>query len=159
VGVKRIDSMTLTTFGAIMSFALERVGYSVNIYKSMVQKAKDSVLKETLQLLLDEEIRNYALMEQTRRENVTEMILEPITGLQQEDYRIEVTLSDQPKDVDLLKVAIVLEEKEQNFFNDSSAKVPLPEVARTFRRIAQKKEKNLAKLKAFGLDQLLKGSS
>ncbi len=38
-----------------MSFALERVGYSVNIYKSMVQKAKDSVLKETLQLLLDEE--------------------------------------------------------------------------------------------------------
>jgi hypothetical protein len=124
VGVKRIDSMTLTTFGAIMNFALEMVGYSVNIYTSMVQKAKDSVLKETLQVLLNEEIKNYALMEQARRENVTEMILEPITGLQQEDYRIEVSLSDQPKDVDLLKVALVLEEKEQNFFNDSSAKVP-----------------------------------
>lgn len=124
MGVKRIDSMTLTTFGAIMNFALEMVGYSVNIYTSMVQKAKDSVLKETLQVLLNEEIKNYALMEQARRENVTEMILEPITGLQQEDYRIEVSLSDQPKDVDLLKVALVLEEKEQNFFNDSSAKVP-----------------------------------
>jgi hypothetical protein len=145
--------MALSTFGAIMNFALERVGYSVNIYKSMVQKAKDSVLKGTLQLLLDEEKRNYALMEQTRRENVTEMILEPITGLQQEDYEITVNLSEQPKDIDLLKVALIFEEKEQNFFSDSSAKVPLPEVARIFRKVAQKKEKTLAKLKALGLNQ------
>jgi rubrerythrin len=145
--------MALSTFGAIMNFALEKVGYSVNIYKSMVQKAKDSVLKETLQLLLDEEIRNDTLMEQTRRENVTEMILEPITGLEQEDYEITVDLPKQAKDIDLLKVALVLEEKERNFFSDSSAKIPLPEVARTFRKVAQKKEKTLAKLKALGLNQ------
>ena len=151
--------MGLSTFGAIMNFALERVGYSVTIYKSVAQKAKDSVLKETLQVLLDEETKNYALMEQTRRENVTEMILEPITGLQREDYEIKVNLSDQPKDVDLLKVVLVLEEKERDFFNDSSAKVPLPEVARTFRRIVQKKEKTLAKLKTLGLEQFLKASS
>jgi hypothetical protein len=145
--------MALSTFGAVMNFALERVGYSVNIYKRMVQRVKDPVLKEALQLFLDEEIRNYALMEQTRRENVTEMILEPIAGLQQEDYEIEVNLSDQPKDIDLLKVALVLEEKERNFFSDSSVKVPLPEVARIFRKAAQKKEKTLAKLKALGLNQ------
>ncbi len=145
--------MVLSTFGAIMNFALERVGYSVNIFKSMVQKAKDSVLKETLQLLLDEEVRNYGLMEQTRRENVTEMILEPITGLEQEDYEITVDLSKQPKDIDLLKVALILEEKERKFFSDSSAKIPLPEVARTFRKVAQKKEKTLAKLKTLGLNQ------
>jgi hypothetical protein len=57
-----------------------------------------------------------------------------------------------------LKAALALEEKEQNFFSDSSAKVPLSEVARTFRRIAQKKGKSLAKLKALGLNQLLKAS-
>ncbi len=145
--------MALGTFGAIMNFALERVGSSVNIFKSMVQKAKDSVLRETLQLLLDEEIRNYGLMEQTRRENVTEMILEPITGLEQEDYEITVDLPKQPKDIDLLKVALVVEEKERKFFSDSSAKIPLPEVARTFRKVAQKKEKTLAKLKTLGLNQ------
>ncbi len=150
--------MALSTFGAIMNFALERVGYSVNIYRRMVQKAEDSVLKETLQLLLDEELRNDALMEQTRRENVTEMILEPITGLQQGEYEIGVNLSDQAKDIDLLKVALVLEEKERNFFSDSSGKIPLPEVARTFRKVAQKKEKTLVKLKALGLNQLLKAS-
>ncbi len=29
-------------------------------------------------------------MIKTRRENVTEMILEPVTGLQQEDYEIDL---------------------------------------------------------------------
>ena len=150
--------MPLSTFGAIMGFALKIVEYSVDIYKTGVEKARDPEIKKTFQLLFDEEKKNYTLMEQVRRENVTEMILEPITGLQQEDYEFEVNLSDQVQDADLLKAALVLEEKEQNFFSDSSAKIPLPEVARTFRRIAQKKGKSLAKLKALGLNQLLKTS-
>ena len=159
MGVKRIDSMTLTTFGAIMSFALEMVGYSVNIYKTVGEKAKDPLLKETLQSLLKEEEKNCSLMEQTRRENVTEMILEPIAGLIQEDYEIKVRLSNEADDPDLLKVVLFLEEKEIKFFNESSGKVPLPEVSRIFRKIAQKKEKNLTKLKSLAVGEFLKVSS
>jgi len=92
-------------------------------------------------------------MEQTRRENVTEMILEPITGLHQGDYEFEVEIPDQAKDLDLLKIVLIFEEREQKFFQDSSQKVPLPEVARIFRKVAQKKEKNLTKLKSLGLNQ------
>lgn len=145
--------MALSTFGAIMGFASEMIGSSLDIYKIAIGKAIDPNLKETLQALLKEEEKNYSLMEQTRRENVTEMILEPITGLRQEDYEIDVKLSDHAKDVDLLKVALALEEKEKKFFIDSSAKVPLPEVARIFRRIAQRKEKNLTQLKSLSLNQ------
>lgn len=141
--------MALSTFGAIMGFASEMIGSSLDIYRIAIGKAIDPNLKETLQALLKEEEKNYSLMEQTRRENVTEMILEPITGLRQEDYEIDVKLSDHAKDVDLLKVALALEEKEKKFFIDSSAKVPLPEVSRIFRKIAQKKEENLSKLKSF----------
>jgi rubrerythrin len=154
-GVKRRNEMTLSTFGAIMGFASEMLERALDVYQTVVEKAEDPFLKETLQGLSREEGKNHSLMEQTRRENVTEMILEPITGLHQEDYEIDVKVLDKMKDVDLLKIALILEESEKKFFHDASSRVSLPEVARIFQKIAQRKEKNLIKLKALGLNQLL----
>ena len=143
--------MSLSTFGAIMGFAAEMVQQTEALYKTMVQKAKDPILSEALQVLLEEEGKNYSLMERTRRENVTEMILEPVTGLQREDYEIDLKMTDQMRDADLLKAALAFEERERRFFSEVSNKVPLPEVGRIFRKVAQKKERSLAKLKTLGL--------
>jgi hypothetical protein len=151
--------MSLTTFGAIMGFAAAIVGKSADLYALAIEKAQEPVLKETLQLLLAEEKKNHALMEQARRENVTEMILEPVSGLRREDYEIDRSLSVDARDGDFLKMAFMLEEKEEKFFHEASGKISLPEVARIFRKIAQKKEKNLMKLKSLGLEQALKGVS
>jgi len=151
--------MALSTFGAIMGFSAEMVRQTETFYKTMVQRAKDPILSEALQALLEEEGKNYSLMEKTRRENVTEMILEPITGLHPGDYEIEMTGMDQTKDADLLKMALILEERERRFFSEVSDKVPLPEVGRIFRKMAQKKERSLAKLKTLGLNQFLRGES
>jgi rubrerythrin len=148
--------MALTTFGAIMGFAAEITGQTGEIYRTMVQKAKDPDLKETLQVLSVEGGKSRSLMERTRRENVTEMILEPITGLQQEDYEIDLKVTDPMGDADLLKAALAFEERERNFFSDVSTKVPLPEVARVFRKMAQKKLENLEKLRNLALNQTLK---
>jgi len=144
--------MALTTFGAIMGFAVEMIGRSMDIYRTAVGKVKDPVLKENVQVLLEEGKKNSSLMEQTRRENVTEMILEPIAGLQQEDYEIDLKISGASEDSDLLKAALALEEKERRFFHDSSEKVPLPEVSRIFRKIARKKEKYIDHLKSLRLN-------
>jgi rubrerythrin len=148
--------MALTTFGAIMGFAAEITGQTGEIYKTLAKKATDLTLREVLQVLSAEEEKNHSLMEKTRRENVTEMILEPITGLHQEDYGIDLKVVDPMEDADLLRAALILEEREKKFFNDVSIKVPLPEVARIFRKIAQKKQENLAKLQSLALDQTLK---
>ena len=147
--------MALTTFGAIMGFAAEITGQSGEIYKALAQKAKDLTLREVLQVLSAEEGKSHSLMEKTRRENVTEMILEPITGLRQEDYGIDLKVGDQMGDADLLKVVLTFEEREKKFFSDVSSKIPLPEVARIFRKIAQKKQENLTKLQNLALDQTL----
>lgn len=141
--------MALSTFGAIMGFATEMVQQSETLYKMMVQKAKDPNLREAFQALLEEEGKNLSLTEQTRRENVTEIILEPVAGLQQGDYEVEMKGMNQAQDEDLLKMALILEEREQRFFNGVSDKLPFPEVARIFRKMAQKKEKSIAKLRAF----------
>ncbi len=146
--------MTLSTFGAIMGFSVEMVQQTETFYKTMLQKAKDPVLRAALQVLLEEEEKNYSLVEKTRRENVTEMILEPIAGLHRADYEIEMKGMDQTKDADLLKTALLLEERERRFFSEVSEKLPLPEAGRIFRKMAQKKERSLAKLKTLGIHLL-----
>jgi len=138
--------MALSTFGAIMGFAAEMVGHARAAYEALFEKAKDPELKATLQQLAVEEEKNQALMERTRREHVTEMILEPITGLYKKDYDVHLSQAEQKDDADFLKAALTLEAREKRFFDDASAKVPLPEVARIFRKISKKKEENLGKL-------------
>ena len=44
-------------------------------------------------------------MVKTRRENVTEMILEPVTGLQQEDYEIDLKVPERDGGCRPLKAA------------------------------------------------------
>ena len=138
--------MTLTTFGAIMGFAAEMAKRKEELYKSLAQKTKNSALREVLEVLSGEESKNHALMMKTRRENVTEMILEPVTGLHAEDYEVDLKGTESMEDASILKAALMLEERDEKFFQDASAKVPFPEVARIFRKVAQKKEDNLAKL-------------
>jgi hypothetical protein len=151
--------MGLTTFGAIMGFAAEMAGKTEEVYKTFVSKAKTQALREVLQGLVEEEGKNHALMVKTRRENVTEMILEPVTGLQQEDYEIDLKAPEAPEDASLLKAVLMIEERQKKFFRDASSKVPLPEVARIFRKVAQKKEENLGKLQGLGLSQTLGSNS
>ena len=143
--------MALTTFGAVMGFAAEMVRQGEETYRVAVEKAKDPGLRDGLKDLLAEETKNRSLMERTRREHVTEMILEPITGLRQEDYEMRVQVSAGDVDGDLLKIALAVEEKELKFFQECSARIPLPEVANIFRKVARKKESNLARLRNLAL--------
>jgi len=142
--------MALSTFGAIMGFAAEMVGQTRDTYKALSEKAKNPALKEAFQDLAVDKGKNHSLMEKIRRENVTEMILEPITGLHEEDYEVDLKELQQKDDADLLRVALTLEEREKKFFQDASTKVPLPEVARIFRKISRKMDENLEKLQGLG---------
>ncbi len=151
--------MALTTFGAIMGFAAEMAEKTEEIFKTLVSKAKAQGLRDVLQGLAEEEEKNRILMVRTRRENVTEMILEPVEGLHQEDYEISLRWPELTEDADLLKAALMIEERQRRFFGDVSTKVPLPEVARIFRKVAQKKEENLTKLQGLGLSQTLESKS
>jgi hypothetical protein len=140
--------MELGTFGAVLGFASDVLGQSAEFYGSASDRAKASELKQILAELQDRAKKDRAAMEQARREYITEMILEPIAGLRREEY--EVALGDLALGVDseILKSALFLEERDQRFFRDSSAKLPLPEVARLFRKVATRRLENLAKLRA-----------
>ena len=136
-----------------MGFAAELVKQAEDQYRALALRAKDSTLKEVLEALSSEEVRNHALMMRARRENVTEMILEPVSGLHREDYEMDPKVPDHREDAEIIRAALILEERGKKFFQDASAKVPLPEVARIFRKVAQKKDENLERLQGLGLDK------
>jgi len=139
--------MALTTFGAIMGFAAEMAAKTYEYYKELAVRATDAGLKGSIEELAREEAKTRARLEEMRRLNVTEMILEYVSGLHGEDYHINVDISDSPGDTRVLETAVALEEREKRFFSDASDKVPLPEVARYFRKMVAKKEQNLSRLK------------
>jgi len=56
-----------------------------------------------LEALSEEQKRNYSLMVKARRENVTEMILEPVAGLKPEDYEIDLKVPGPAEDASILK--------------------------------------------------------
>ena len=140
--------MELGTFGAVMGFALQAVTQSAEFFETASDLAEGSELRDVLRSLADRGRKDRARMEQTRRENVTEMILEPITGLYQEEYELTVKELAPGADAEILKMALLLEERDQRFFRDSSAALHRPEVARIFRKVAEMKGKNLITLRA-----------
>ena len=140
--------MALTTFGAIMGFAAGMAAKTCEYYKELAARATDTGLKGSIEELAREEARTSTRLEEMRRLNVTEMILEYVSGLHEEEYEVKVDVPDSPGDKTVVEAAVALEEREKRFFTDASDKVPLPEVAKYFRKMAAKKEQSLSRLRA-----------
>jgi hypothetical protein len=139
--------MELGTFGAVMEFASQVATRSAGYYEAACVRAQGQELREVLKTLRDGARKDRAAIEQIRRENVTEMILEPIAGLHRDEFEAVPGEAASATDAEILATALLLEERDRRFFQDSSAKLPLPEVARAFRRVARKKEETILMLR------------
>ena len=102
--------------------------------------------RATFARLSQQSSKNRAMLERTRRENVAEMILEPITGLQREDYLADLALRADMHFAEVLARALDLEEKGRVFYTAAAEKVSLPEVSRVFKRLASGRADNLSAL-------------
>jgi rubrerythrin len=132
--------MKLATFGAIMTFALELEQQSAVFY----EQAASGSLKEPFLDLARRAHKRAKRIERTRREGVSEMILEPITGMSGEDYPVElVPIGDE---IEMLDRAIRLVETSVRFYQDAAEKIPVKEVARTCQRMAEESTKQKVEL-------------
>jgi rubrerythrin len=133
--------MELGTFGAIMKFALETENNVTSFYES----AKDLVKSEELaSLFSDLAIRGQKrakTIERIRRENVTEMILEPITGLDSDTFTPVTAIPESPDDKALQGIAVEIENNLNVFYSQTAVKVEfLSEVAYAFELLAEANE-------------------
>lgn len=124
--------MELGTFGAIFSFALDLETRAARFYESdsrdvFVERAR-AARKRCLRL------------ERARREMVSEMILESISGICSEDY--DVALDPGGSEVMALRQAKELEDAAVRFYLRAADKMPIPEAARMLRRVAREHEQS-----------------
>jgi hypothetical protein len=141
--------MDLGTTGSILSFALKREAEIGTFYKKCASLTGSSSLIETFDLLQNTQRKRERLLSRFRRENVTEMILEPIHDFDSEAFELAISSEDSPDDSSLLVTAIKIEESSCSFFLKASEKTTfLPEVSDEFKRLSEIAKSNIALLKS-----------
>ena len=122
--------MELSTFGAILNCAMELERAAADFYTRLASNES----RELAATLARAHQKRFQAAQQMRRENVTEMILEPIYDLRAEDWQMDLRAATSQD-------AATCETKIRGFYAAASTKISIPEVARRFRKLAQESEK------------------
>ena len=132
--------MELGTFGAIIGFALGVEERAADFYDSAAE-GEMAALFSPFAARSRERVKR---LERARRELVSEMILESITGLDGDDYQVAPGFAADR--AGLLHEARTLEETTARFYQDAASKMPIREVVRLFRRLAAENDQRRAAL-------------
>ncbi len=139
--------MELGTFGAVIKFALELEAMAAAFYETASAITSTEQLKIPFEAQIQKRLMRMETLKRLRRENTTEMILEPIHGLQDEEYRVKSECPEGCPDEELLKLASELEERNQKFYEDAAKKIEfLIEPADIFERFAEENGDNAQSL-------------
>ncbi len=114
-------------------------------YASSVEK--DQKLLGQYQDLYKRGQKRVKTLERVRRENVTEMILEPIIGLDSDNYQLITEIPSSVEQKDVKELAIDIEKELLEFYTHAAAKIDfLIEVAYSFELLSEANEEALQRL-------------
>jgi hypothetical protein len=128
--------MQLGTFGAIMTFAMQLEEQGVTLYGP----AMPSLPEDARTTLLRGSRKRLKRLERAKREGVAEMILEPISGLDDSDFHVE-------ESGDAMETAMRFEATCIRYYREAAEKLPILEISRLFERMAEGNESRIASLK------------
>ena len=139
----------LNTFGSVLTFAIYLEDAARTFYEGLSKNDQLLFSQEFLKELIEGNRKRKELLERTRRENVVEMILERISGLDQKEYVVDLSHASDKVDAYAAKFAAELEELMRRFYADSANKTRfLPEVSRTLEKLARNSAEREARLRA-----------
>lgn len=129
--------MKLGTFGAIMGFAMQMEEQTASFYKTTAHDHPGELFTE----LARRARKRVTRLERARREGVAEMILEPITGLDGDDYTVVLNPDTAPAEQ-----ALALEKASARFYREAANKMPIREIVRLFKRMANESDQSCKQL-------------
>jgi len=139
--------MPLTSFGSILTFAEKFEIQDMAFYSEVVNNPGCNELKEVIEPFTKEGKKLISIVQRTRRENVTEMILEPIQDFVRAPFCIEKmdgTGMNQEKAMETVKA---MEQRSIDFYTSAAIKIKaLPEVAVALKLLAKKHTARLKKV-------------
>ena len=139
--------MELLSFGAVMKFALDREE-AIAVF---VKDASGNENLGTYQALLDDlhktAKKNLKLLERTRRENVNEIVVQAISGLDVGDYELTLASGADMAKADFEAGLTCLLENTLQFYIDADRQVPNDDVCRNLKLLAKKTKRQIANIK------------
>jgi rubrerythrin len=141
--------MPLENFGSILNFAEELENQDKEFYEALAGNPVCSDHKHMFEQFAVDAQKNVKTVQRTRRENVTEMILEPIKDFVRAPYCEECQAASSMAVEEAIATAKRLEDRATRYYTEAAAKIKaLPEVARALKLLAKKHNAHLDTLAA-----------
>ena len=139
--------MPLENFGSILNFAENLEKQDQEFFAAAADNPACAEYRAVFTQFADDSGKNIKSVQRTRRENVTEMILEPIKDFIREPYCEECAEAGSMSAGDALATAKRLVDRAERYYTEAAAKIKaLPEVARALKTISKKHKAHREKL-------------
>ncbi len=143
--------MPLENFGSILTFAAELESLDRAYYRAAAQNPACGGYRELFERFAEDGKKNEQTVLRTRRENVTEMILEPIRDFTRDPFVTDREGAETMSLANVLDTVRLLEERGEQFYTRAADKVKaLPEVSRALKLLARKRAAHGEQLSAQG---------
>ncbi len=143
--------MTLETFGSILNFAEELEEQDRRFYEAAAGNPACAAQRELFADLAAGAVQNARTVQRIRRENVTEMILEPVAGFAREPFCEACEGAAVLGADEVLATARRLERRAAAYYREAAQKLKaLTEVSRALERLARNRESRLGRLESRG---------
>ncbi|MBT6341174.1 MAG: hypothetical protein HOJ48_17950 [Desulfobacula sp.] len=139
--------MPITNFGGLLNFAEEIEKQDMAFYNSVADNQDMSDLCDLFQGFAKDCKKNIVHILRTRRENVTEMILEPIRDFFRKPFVLEAQNDKEMDRAQILDYSKKLETRAIDYYTEGAVKIKaLPEVAQALKLARKKRIAHTTKL-------------
>jgi rubrerythrin len=139
--------MPLENFGSILNFAEELENQDEAFYSAAANNPACTEYKGLFEQFAADAGKNIKTIQRTRRENVTEMILEPIKDFIRAPFCEECEGAAIMAAAEVLSSAKTLEARAERYYTEAAAKIKaLPEVSRALKILGKKHTVHIGKL-------------
>ncbi len=140
--------MPLINFGSILNFAEEIETQNKEFYTLAAQNPDCAAHHDLFEQFVREGKKNIQDVQRTRRENVTEMILEQISGFTRDSFKESHEGAESMNAGQAVATALKLEDRAVRYYTEAAQKLKaLSEVSRALKTLGKKHTKRYNKLK------------
>ncbi len=137
--------MFLETLGATIKFALNQETVLLDFFQSMQINSKNENLKKIIDRLYQLSTRNLKRLKRIRRENTTEMILEPIKGLEKSKFTFDKVVVNEISELEVVNCLKNYLTRIILFYSESAEKISfIGEVSYVFEQFKEKYQELLS---------------
>jgi rubrerythrin len=139
--------MPLQNFGSILNFAEELERLDQQFYAVVVENPACAAYQKLFSELEADAARNCKEVQRIRRENVTEMILEPVSDFSRGSFCEACEGAAEMSAAEALESATRLEARTDRYYGEAAEKLKsLTEVSRALKAIGKNRKTHIARL-------------